>query len=70
MIYLFEFNSFYQINDIVLIHYWYNNMITPVKIVDRKGKKFIITHNIEFSKIKNAPNESIYKKDILDKFKG
>lgn len=67
MIYITEFNSFYKSNDIVLIEYWYNHMITPVKIVERKGNKFIVSHNTPNSKIKNAPDEIISKSDIIQK---
>ncbi len=67
MIYITEFNSFYKSNDIVLIEYWYNHMITPVRIVERKGNKFIVSHNTHNSKIKNAPDEIISKSDIIQK---
>lgn len=69
MNYIFEFNSFYKDGDIVLIEYWYNHMITPVTIVERKGNKFLISHQNDFSKIKNAPNELISKSDIIDRFR-
>lgn len=69
MKFILEYKSFYKVNDIVLIEYWYNNMITPVKIIDKKGNKFIVTHNIQESSIFNAPDESIYTSDILDKYK-
>jgi hypothetical protein len=52
--------------DIVLIHYWYNNMITSVKLLEKKGSKWIISHNNEYSKIKNAPNEIIKGTEIID----
>lgn len=67
MIYITEFNSFYKVNDIVLIEYWYNHMITQVKIIERKGNKFLVSHNTSNSKIKNAPNELISKSDIIQK---
>ena len=38
MIYITEFKSFYNPNDIVLIEYWYNHMITPVKIIEKNGE--------------------------------
>ncbi len=67
MIYITEFNSFYKPNDIVLIEYWYNHMITPVKVIERKGNKFLVSHNTPNSKIKNAPDEIIPKSDIIQK---
>lgn len=69
MNYLLEFNSFYKKGDVVLIEYWYNDMITPVKIIEQKGNKLLVTHNNEFSKIKNAPDELIKKSDIIDVMK-
>ena len=34
MIYLKEYKNYYKEGDIVLIEYWYNSMITPVKILE------------------------------------
>jgi hypothetical protein len=65
MIFLTEFNSFYKIGDIVLIEYWYNDMVVSVKILERKGNKYLVSHNNDFSKIKNAPDEMISKSDII-----
>jgi hypothetical protein len=69
MIYITEFKSFYNPNDIVLIEYWYNHMITPVKIIERRGNKFLVSHNTPNSKIQNAPDELISKSDIIDRSK-
>ena len=54
--------------DKVLIHYWYDGMICPVKIVNKSGRKYLVTHNIEESKIQNAPDEWLKKEDIIDKY--
>ena len=35
MKFLNEYKSFYKEGDIVLIEYWYNDMITPVKILEK-----------------------------------
>ena len=70
MIYLTEFNSFYKINDIVVIEYWYNHMITPVRIIEKKGNKFLVSHNVPNSEIKNAPDELLSKSNIIDRHKG
>ena len=68
MKFLLEFNSFYNEGDIVLIEYWYNDMITPVKIVEKVSKvSYKVSHNVTNSKIKNAPDEIIKKGDIIDK---
>ncbi len=65
MKYILEFKSFYNEGDIVLIEYWYKDIETPVKILEKRGKTYLITHDIEQSKIKNAPDEIISKKDII-----
>lgn len=67
MKHLFEYKSFYKEGDIVLIEYWYNDMITPVKIIEKvSSRKFKVSHNIEQSKIFNAPDEIIKTSDIID----
>lgn len=67
MKFLLEFNSFYNEGDIVLIEYWYNDMITPVKIVEKVSKmSYKVSHNVPNSKIQNAPDEIIKKSDIID----
>jgi hypothetical protein len=68
MNYLFEFKSFYKQDDLVLIEYWYNGMITPVKIVEKIGRRYKVTHNIQESQIFNAPDEIISSSDIIDHF--
>ncbi len=70
MIYLTEFNSFYKIGDVVLIEYWYNHMITPCRIVEKRGNKFLVSHNVPNSEIKNAPDELLSKSSIIDRHKG
>ena len=67
MKFLLEFNSFYNEGDIVLIEYWHNDMITPVKIVEKVSKmSYKVSHNVPNSKIQNAPDEIIKKSDIID----
>jgi hypothetical protein len=67
MKFLLEYKSFYKVGDTVLIEYWYNHMITQVKIVEQVSKqKYKITHNITNSKIFNAPDEIIKTSDIID----
>ena len=68
MKYLLERKQYYNVDDIVLIEYWYNGMITPCKIKEITGRKYIISHNIPESKIFNAPDESINSSDIIDTF--
>lgn len=67
MKFLLEFKSFYNVDDIVLIEYWYSDMVTPVKIVEKLSKvSYKVTHNIPNSKIFNAPDEIIKSSDIID----
>jgi hypothetical protein len=67
MQYIVEFRKFCEVGDIVLIEYWYNKMIVPVKIIEKQGNKFLVSHNIETSKIKNAPDEYIKPNRIISK---
>lgn len=69
MNYLFEYKSFYKIGDKILIEYWYNNMITCAVIKDIVGRKLKISHNIEESKIQNAPDELISTSDVIDHYR-
>lgn len=70
MKFLLEFKNYYKEGDIVLIEYWYNDMVTPVKILNKTKHKYEITHNIPESQIFNAPNEFIKVSDIIDHFRG
>ena len=70
MKFICEFKSFYNEGDIVLIEYWYNDMITPVKILEKiSSKSYKVSHNISQSKIQNAPDEVVKTTDIIDKFR-
>ena len=67
MQFIVEFKSFYKVGDTVLIEYWYNDMITPVKIVEQTSpRSFKVSHKIPNSKIFNAPDEIIKSSDIID----
>ncbi len=70
MQFIVEFKSFYKIGDIVLIEYWYGDIITPVKIIEQVSPRtFKVSHNIEQSKIFNAPDEIIKSSDIIDTYR-
>jgi hypothetical protein len=70
MRFLLEYKSFYKEGDIVIMEYWYNDMLTPVKIIEKISKsRFKVSHDVEGSAIKNAPDEVIKTSDILDKHK-
>ena len=67
MDFLVEFKSFYKEGDIVVIEYWYNDIITPVKIVEKLSKvSYKVSHNVPNSKIFNAPDEIIKSVNIID----
>ncbi len=67
MKFLLEFKSFYNVGDIVLIEYWYNDMVTPVKIIEKVSKvSYKVSHNLPNSEIFNAPDEIIKSTDIID----
>jgi len=67
MKFLLEFKSFYKEGDIVLVEYWYNDMVTPVKIIEKVSKvSYKVSHNVPNSKIFNAPDEIIKSSDIID----
>jgi len=67
MQFIVEFKSFYKIGDVVLIEYWWNDKITPVKIIEQTSpRSFKVSHNISQSKIFNAPDEIIKTSDIID----
>lgn len=67
MEFILEWKNYYQKGDIVLISYWYNQMITPVVIKDILPQGYLVSHNTPESKIQNAPQEKIFKKDIISK---
>jgi len=67
MKFLLEFNPFYNVGDIVLIEYWYIDMVTPVKIIEKVSKvSYKVSHNLPNSEIFNAPDEIIKSTDIID----
>lgn len=61
-----EYKNFYKVGDIVLIEYWYGDIICPTKIIEKIGNKYKISHNVPNSKIFNAPDEIIKSNDIID----
>jgi hypothetical protein len=69
MNFILEFKSFYKPGDLVLIKYWYNRMVTPVRIVEKKGNKFLVSHDVESSKIRNAPDELIKNSEIISPYR-
>ena len=65
MEYLLEWSNYYKVGDVVYISYWYNGMITPVRIKEIRGRKYLVDHRVDSSLIKNAPAELITRKDII-----
>jgi len=70
MKFILEYKNYYKEGDIVLIEYWYNHMITPVKIIEKQKNTFLVSHNISESKIQNAPDEKIKNSEIISPFRG
>ena len=66
---IFENKKPYNIGDVVYIEYWYKHIVTPVKINEIQGNKFLVSHNTEKSKIQNAPDELIRKNQIISKLR-
>jgi hypothetical protein len=76
MDFILEYKNFYKPGDIVKIQYWYKiilpnglPLITPVKILEKKGNKFLVSHNISQSKIQNAPDEMIKTSQIISTYR-
>lgn len=70
MKFILEYKAFYKEGDIILVEYWYNDMITPVRIIEKVSKsRFKVSHDVEGSAIRNAPDETIKTSEILDKHK-
>jgi hypothetical protein len=68
MVHILEYGSYFKDGDVVVIEYWYNGMLTPVKIVGAKKGSFLVSHDVEQSKIRNAPDEWVRKSDVIDKY--
>ena len=69
MDFILEYKSFYNVDDIVVVEYWYNGMLTPVKITERRVVKLSYHTILNNPKIQNAPDELIALNKILDKYK-
>ena len=69
MKFLLEYKDHYKEGDIVLIEWWYKDIITPVVILEKTKNRFNVSHNIPESKIFNAPDETIKSSDIIDKYR-
>ena len=72
MDYIIEKKDFYKVGDTVLIEYWWkptgkDRFITPVKIKEKHGRKYLVSHNADKSRIKNAPDELIASNKIIHK---
>ena len=51
-----------------------DNIPTPVKIIKIKGsgrqRSYIISHNVELSEFRNAPDQNIRRSDIIGNYQG
>jgi hypothetical protein len=69
MKFILEYKKYYKEGDIILIEYWYNHMVTPVKILEKRKNTFLVSHNISDSKIQNAPDETIKNSQIISPYR-
>ena len=69
MEFILEYKKFFNKGDKVLIYYWYNQMVTPVEIVEKVGKKYKVKHSISESNIQNAPDEFIKNSQIISLYR-
>jgi hypothetical protein len=69
MKFILEYKKYYKEGDIILIEYWYNHMVTPVKILEKRKNTFLVSHNISDSKIQNAPDETIKISQIISPYR-
>ena len=69
MKFILEHKDFYKVGDIIILEYWYNDMVTVCEIIEIIGRKYKVSHNTPKSEIKNAPDEIIKSSDIIDKLK-
>jgi hypothetical protein len=65
MEFILEYKKFFEIGDKVYIYYWYKHILTPVKILEKIGNKYKVSHDIEESKIRNAPDELIKTSEVI-----
>lgn len=63
-----EYRLFYKPGDVVLVEYWYNGMVTPVVVVERRRGRYLVSHDTEGSRIRNAPDELLRSSDIIDRY--
>lgn len=61
-------NNFKE-DDIVLIEYWYNDLLLPVKIIKKDGRKYHISFDIAENSLQKAPEQIIKKEDIVDHYR-
>jgi len=81
MKFLLEYKSYkpsYQVGDTVLIEYWYLDEpdcderlhreipYTPVKIMEKIGRSFKVSHSVPQSRISGAPDEIVRNSEIID----
>ena len=60
----------YAVGDIVLIRYWETGDLTPVKITKILSKNsYYITHNIEGSLFRNAPDTTVKSTNIIGMYR-
>lgn len=65
-----KYTNDYKEGDIVFINYWLTGDMTPVKLKEKKGGGFIVSHKVKNSNFFNAPDHFIKTKDIVGRYQG
>lgn len=66
---IFEASNSYAEGDIVLIKYWENGEIVPVKIVKKSGPGYLVSFKTGLSGYDRAPDQVIKPYDIIQVYK-
>lgn len=61
-------NGGYAPGDIVTIRYWATGDIVPVKIISKKGNKYVVDFSVDQNPIPNAPNLTVSSGDIVGEY--
>jgi hypothetical protein len=65
-----SYKSFnYNVGDLVYVEYWYDDHLTVCEILEKENRKYLISHDVSKSEIRNAPNEWIKIDSIVDKYR-
>lgn len=65
-----RYSNNYRVGDIVYIRYWLTGDMTPVKLKEKIGNSFLVSHKVENSHYFNAPEHTVKKDDIVGMYQG